>query len=92
MDTGGSSESPIETKKGKAKTPRKTKESLLKQSQSLSIYAYIYVCGCIHICIGRSLKLIWCVAFAESPAEFFAENKNIAGFDNVSSEYEMRHV
>ena len=22
--------------------------------------------------------------FAESPAEFFAENKNIAGFDNVS--------
>lgn len=23
--------------------------------------------------------------FAESPAEFFAENKNIAGFDNVSS-------
>jgi DNA topoisomerase VI subunit B len=24
------------------------------------------------------------VSAAESPAEFFAENKNIAGFDNVS--------
>ena len=23
--------------------------------------------------------------YAESPAEFFADNKNIAGFDNVSS-------
>ncbi|KAG5566226.1 hypothetical protein RHGRI_001986 [Rhododendron griersonianum] len=49
MDTGGSSESPIETKKGKSKTLRKTKDSVLKQ---------------------------------KSPAEFFAENKNIAGFDN----------
>ncbi|XP_039027725.1 DNA topoisomerase 6 subunit B [Hibiscus syriacus] len=43
------SESPIETKKGKSKTPKKAKESILKQ---------------------------------KSPAEFFAENKNIAGFDN----------
>ncbi|XP_065866016.1 DNA topoisomerase 6 subunit B isoform X1 [Euphorbia lathyris] len=46
---GGSSESPTEPKKGKSKTPRKPKESVLKQ---------------------------------KSPAEFFAENKNIAGFDN----------
>ncbi|KAL5564291.1 hypothetical protein UlMin_027455 [Ulmus minor] len=44
-----SSESPAEPKKGKAKAPRKQKESSLKQ---------------------------------KSPAEFFAENKNIAGFDN----------
>ncbi|TYH36476.1 hypothetical protein ES332_D13G267400v1 [Gossypium tomentosum] len=43
------SESPTETKKGKSKTPKKEKESILKQ---------------------------------KSPAEFFAENKNIAGFDN----------
>lgn len=49
MDTGGSSESPVEPKKGKSKTPRKPKDSVLKQ---------------------------------KSPAEFFAENKNIAGFDN----------
>lgn len=49
MEIGGSSESQNETKKGKSKTPRKPKESLLKQ---------------------------------KSPAEFFAENKNIAGFDN----------
>ncbi|KAB1227704.1 DNA topoisomerase 6 subunit B [Morella rubra] len=49
METGGSSESPTEPKKGKSKTPRKPKESVLKQ---------------------------------KSPAEFFAENKNIAGFDN----------
>ncbi|XP_057956187.1 DNA topoisomerase 6 subunit B isoform X1 [Malania oleifera] len=49
METGGSSESPDEPKKGKSKTPRKSKESALKQ---------------------------------KSPAEFFAENKNIAGFDN----------
>ncbi|KAI4322060.1 hypothetical protein L6164_021783 [Bauhinia variegata] len=49
METGGSSESPTEPKKGKAKIPRKSKESILKQ---------------------------------KSPAEFFAENKNIAGFDN----------
>ncbi|KAK3015480.1 hypothetical protein RJ639_005785 [Escallonia herrerae] len=49
METGGSSESPVETKKPKSKTPRKPKESALKQ---------------------------------KSPAEFFAENKNIAGFDN----------
>ncbi|XVF04637.1 hypothetical protein REPUB_Repub05bG0101700 [Reevesia pubescens] len=43
------SESPVETKKGKSKPPKKAKESILKQ---------------------------------KSPAEFFAENKNIAGFDN----------
>ncbi|GAB2303750.1 DNA topoisomerase 6 subunit B [Dionaea muscipula] len=49
MENGGSSESPSEPKKGKAKAPRKPKESSLKQ---------------------------------KSPAEFFAENKNIAGFDN----------
>ncbi|KAJ9697907.1 hypothetical protein PVL29_007152 [Vitis rotundifolia] len=49
METGGSSESPIEPKKTKSKTARKPKENLLKQ---------------------------------KSPAEFFAENKNIAGFDN----------
>lgn len=49
MEIGGGSESPDEPKKGKSKTPRKPKESILKQ---------------------------------KSPAEFFAENKNIAGFDN----------
>lgn len=49
MEIGGSSESPVETKKGKSKIPRIPKESILKQ---------------------------------KSPAEFFAENKNIAGFDN----------
>ncbi|XP_021772006.1 DNA topoisomerase 6 subunit B-like [Chenopodium quinoa] len=49
MDSGDDSDVPIEPKKGKSKTPRKTKESVLKQ---------------------------------KSPAEFFAENKNIAGFDN----------
>ncbi|XP_050221916.1 DNA topoisomerase 6 subunit B [Mercurialis annua] len=49
MESGGTSESPIEPKKGKSKTPRTPKESTLKQ---------------------------------KSPAEFFAENKNIAGFDN----------
>ncbi|EXB48402.1 DNA topoisomerase 6 subunit B [Morus notabilis] len=51
MEIGGSSESPSEAKKSKAKTPRKPKES------------------------SSSLK-------QKSPAEFFAENKNIAGFDN----------
>ncbi|CAH1437993.1 unnamed protein product [Lactuca virosa] len=50
MDSGESSdESPVVAKKGKSKTPRKPKASVLKQ---------------------------------KSPAEFFAENKNIAGFDN----------
>ncbi|XP_021863172.1 DNA topoisomerase 6 subunit B [Spinacia oleracea] len=50
MESGDGSDSSIEPKKGKAKkTPRKPKESVLKQ---------------------------------KSPAEFFAENKNIAGFDN----------
>ncbi|KAM7497260.1 hypothetical protein LguiA_021674 [Lonicera macranthoides] len=49
MDAGESSGSPVETKKGKSKNPRKPKDSVLKQ---------------------------------KSPAEFFAENKNIAGFDN----------
>ncbi|XP_077210440.1 topoisomerase 6 subunit B [Tasmannia lanceolata] len=52
MDSGGSTESPVDPKKpkkGKSKTPQKAKESVLKQ---------------------------------KSPAEFFAENKNIAGFDN----------
>lgn len=50
MDAGGSSESPVEKKKSKSKTPRKAKDAqLLKQ---------------------------------KSPAEFFADNKNIAGFDN----------
>ncbi|XP_048137432.1 DNA topoisomerase 6 subunit B isoform X4 [Rhodamnia argentea] len=50
MEAGGSSESPADQpKRGKSKTPRKAKDSVLKQ---------------------------------KSPAEFFAENKNIAGFDN----------
>ncbi|CAI0412761.1 unnamed protein product [Linum tenue] len=49
METGGSSESPAEPKKGRSRAPKKAAESLLKQ---------------------------------KSPAEFFAENKNIAGFDN----------
>ncbi|XP_043691416.1 DNA topoisomerase 6 subunit B isoform X2 [Telopea speciosissima] len=49
MDTDCSGESPVEPKKRKSKTPRKAKDSVLKQ---------------------------------KSPAEFFAENKNIAGFDN----------
>ncbi|KAM3741063.1 hypothetical protein ACB098_08G147400 [Castanea mollissima] len=51
METGSSSEGSPEPKKGKSKTPRKSKakDSVLKQ---------------------------------KSPAEFFAENKNIAGFDN----------
>ncbi|KAK7290950.1 hypothetical protein RIF29_05759 [Crotalaria pallida] len=49
MDERESSESPIEAKKTKSKTPRKPKEIVLKQ---------------------------------KSPVEYFAENKNIAGFDN----------
>lgn len=49
-ETGGSSESPVvESRKSNSKTPRKHKDSVLKQ---------------------------------KSPAEFFADNKNIAGFDN----------
>jgi DNA topoisomerase-6 subunit B len=82
--TGGYSESPPEPKKGKSKTPRKAKESVLKQSQSLSLsLSHIYVC--ISVCISRNDFLFF--LFAESPAEFFAENKNIAGFDNVSFIY-----
>ncbi|KAK8967344.1 DNA topoisomerase 6 subunit B [Platanthera guangdongensis] len=50
MDDNGIGDSPEEPKKGKSKTPKKAKDSVLKQ---------------------------------KSPAEFFAENKNIAGFDNV---------
>lgn len=49
MEIGESSESPVGSKKSKSKTPRKPKDSVLKQ---------------------------------KSPAEFFADNKNIAGFDN----------
>ncbi|KAK8936531.1 DNA topoisomerase 6 subunit B [Platanthera zijinensis] len=49
MDDNGIGDSPEEPKKGKSKTPKKAKDSVLKQ---------------------------------KSPAEFFAENKNIAGFDN----------
>ncbi|KAJ8574062.1 hypothetical protein K7X08_010573 [Anisodus acutangulus] len=49
MESRESSESPQVPKKGKSKTPRKPKDSILKQ---------------------------------KSPAEFFADNKNIAGFDN----------
>lgn len=83
------SDSPEIPKKGKSKTPRKPKDSVLKQSLfSLSFYA--------RVCVGRLLSLIVCSFFscltfglcfefyAESPAEFFADNKNIAGFDNVS--------
>lgn len=49
MEIEDDSDTPIEPKKRKSKTPKKAKESVLKQ---------------------------------KSPAEFFAENKNIAGFDN----------
>lgn len=40
MEIGGSSESQNETKKGKSKTPRKPKESLLKQSQCFSLWIH----------------------------------------------------
>jgi len=43
------------------------------------------VCVCVCVCISRNDFLFF--LFAESPAEFFAENKNIAGFDNVSFIY-----
>jgi hypothetical protein len=81
MEIGGSSESQNETKKGKSKTPRKPKESLLKQSQCFSLW--IHYKNPILVRPFSFLSLLF-FFFAESPAEFFAENKNIAGFDNVS--------
>lgn len=90
METGGgSSESPVEPKKGKSKIPRKAKESLLKQSYSLSLSLFLspYMQH-TRMCKfdGDDLFGI-CLVWAESPAEFFAENKNIAGFDNVSFKF-----
>lgn len=81
MDGSSNSESPIETKKTKSKTPRKPKETLLKQSLShtLSIsQSQFFVAFFFQL-----IFLLNFLKFVESPAEFFAENKNIAGFDNV---------
>lgn len=75
------SESPTETKKGKSKTPKKAKESILKQSMyyvcMVGMFGYMYV----WVMLRLFCFFVW--VYAESPAEFFAENKNIAGFDNV---------
>lgn len=52
METGGgSSESPVEPKKGKSKIPRKAKESLLKQSYSLSLSFSLHICN-IRVCVS----------------------------------------
>lgn len=72
------------SKKPKSKTPaKKPKDSVLEQSQSL--YSSLYIKFVSFLYLG--LILIGILGFqfftAESPAEFFAENKNIAGFDNV---------
>lgn len=74
-------DSQAQTKKGSSKNAKNSKESTLKQSNAIYASAY-FECNCVFM-----VKLSWngfSFEFAESPAEFFAENKNIAGFDNVS--------
>lgn len=74
------------SKKPKSKaSAKKPKDSVLEQSQSL--YASLYI-KIVSFCIGFHFDWVFYLQFfvaAESPAEFFAENKNIAGFDNVCS-------
>ncbi|KAK6925689.1 DNA topoisomerase VI, subunit B, transducer [Dillenia turbinata] len=86
MVTGASSESPIEAKKSKSKTPRKPKDSVLKQSKLFSSLTLSAICRSYNNTVFNCFTCLKCgefrLFFAESPAEFFAENKNIAGFDN----------
>lgn len=78
MDSSrGSSDEFKRSNKGRSKTNCMAKESLLKQSECSWKPPPV-----------RSSSGFFCfyfLFFAESPAEFFAENKNIAGFDNVRS-------
>lgn len=74
--------------KGKAAGPKASssakESSLLKQSE-LSLPDSLFQSRISVIWVGLSDILDHLVvSVAESPAEFFAENKNIAGFDNVS--------
>ncbi|KAJ4969616.1 hypothetical protein NE237_002715 [Protea cynaroides] len=84
MDSGGSDESLVEPKKGKSKTPRKAKESVLKQKE-FSMDSGGSDESPVEPKKGKSKtprKAKESVLKQKSPAEFFAENKNIAGFDN----------
>ena len=90
MDSDGSNESPAPQKKpqkGKSRTPKKAPESVLKQSPFSHSLTVFFLFDSFVV-----LEHWSCFLFAESPAEFFAENKNIAGFDNVSVFFPLWHL
>ena len=55
------SEIPIETKKGKSKTPKKAKESILKQSMCLFMY---YELSCMSVCMNGLIHGYICIVDA----------------------------
>ncbi|XP_038724789.1 uncharacterized protein LOC120016202 isoform X2 [Tripterygium wilfordii] len=84
MDTGGRQAAAKALQRRRKENPRLPKSPRkaflsklsLSLSLSLSMRQYVY----LHI-RRRIFYLVNCFSCAESPAEFFSENKNIAGFD-----------
>lgn len=94
MDSGESNSASPKEHKGSTKA--RLKESTLKQSMYLSFifrflvltYLLLFLCCIVLFCSSVTSNINSCFPIllgSESPAEFFAENKNIAGFDNVIS-------
>ena len=65
--------------KASAKESRLLKQSELPPRSPFSLRISVFWVG-----LSYAFCIFSGVSPAESPAEFFAENKNIAGFDNVS--------
>lgn len=75
------------TGKGKAAAGPKAsakESSLLKQSELPPRSPFSLRISGFSVGLSYAFCIFSGVCAAESPAEFFAENKNIAGFDNVS--------
>lgn len=75
------------TGKGKAAAGPKTsakESSLLKQSELPPRSHFSLRFSVLWVGLSYTFCIFSGCSAAESPAEFFAENKNIAGFDNVS--------
>lgn len=61
-----------------------TKALSSKVIEFLSLSLCVFIYRVVDFAKSKIIIFFKILSRAESPAEFFAENKNIAGFDNVS--------
>lgn len=61
-----------------------TKALSSKVIEFLSLSLCVFIYRVVDFAKSKIIIFLKILSRAESPAEFFAENKNIAGFDNVS--------